>query len=259
MSLTVVQSRRSVLGSVSSRQSFSSALALRELLQGAQNLAAYEEIRSLASYGKKTPSLASTATGNSILSGGTSLSSLSTADLSNLKLVNLGEREKIFAVSGTELQSRMTRGVLVNKQAQIQEYCLNPTEASEELVGCMKILMSICSAIATHPYLIITPPLANAELPETREAEYLVASSGKFVALGNILESLRGDKEIKIGIVVQNTKGMDLLEGFLRGRGIRVKRTDGAGVREQQSFESRGGANVTLVLGGRAGARAIVV
>ena len=131
----------------------------------------------------------------------------------------------------------MTRGVLVNKQSQIQQFCLNSMEASDELTETMKILMTTCSAIATHPYLIITPPLANAELPETKEAEYLVASSGKFVALGKLLDSLRGDKEVKVGIVVQYTKGMDLLEGFLRGKGIRVKRTDGAGVREHQTVD----------------------
>jgi Class II histone deacetylase complex subunits 2 and 3 len=245
---------------VASRQSFSSAVALRERLQGAQNTAAIEEIRSLASYAKKTPSLASSAAGSSILSSGASLSSLSTtASLSNLKLVNLGEREMILAVSGTELQSRMTRGVLINKQAQIQKFCLNPTGASKELTEAMKILMTTCSAIATHPYLIITPPLANSDLAEPKEAEYIVASSGKFVALGRILDSLRGDKEIKIGIVVQHVKGMELLEGFLRGKGIRAIRSDGAGVREQQVIESRSGANVTLVIGGKTGARAIVV
>jgi hypothetical protein len=257
MELIAGQSRRSVSGS--SHQSFSSAVSLRERLQSVQNQAAYEQIRSLASYAKKTPSLNSSATGSSILSGGTSISSLSTTDLSNLKLVNLGEREKILAVSGSELQSRMTRGVLINKQSQIQQFCLNSTEASDQLTETMKTLMTTCSAIATHPYLIITPPLANAELPEAREAEYLVASSGKFVALGKLLDALQGDKEVKIGIVVQNTKGMELLEGFIRGKGIRVKRADGAGVREQQTVESRGGANVILVLGGKAGARAIVV
>ena len=257
--LTLISGQSRRQSSAGSHQSFSSAIALREQLQKAQNPAAYEQIRSLALYPKKTPSLASSATGSSIISGGTSISSISAADLSNLKLVRLGEREKILAVSGSELQSRMTKGVLVNKQAQIQEFCLNPTNASDELTTTMKDLMATCSEIATHPYLIITPPLANAELPERREAEYLVASSGKFVALGKILHSLQNEKEVKVGIVVQNTKGVDLLEGFLRGNGIKVKRSDGAGVREHQQVESRTGANVTLVLGGRAGARAILV
>jgi SNF2 family DNA or RNA helicase len=219
----------------------------------------YKEIRSLASYAKKTPSLTSSVTGSSILSGGTSVSSLSTADLSNLKLVNLGEGEKILAVSGSVLQSRMTRGVLINKQAQIQQFCLNPIDASDELVATMKTLISTCSAVATHPYLIIAPPLANADLDEAKEAEYLMSSSGKFAALGKILDALQSDKETKVGIIVQTVKGMDLLEGFLRGRNIRVKRTDGASVREQQNVQSRGGPTATLVLGGKAGARAIVV
>jgi hypothetical protein len=153
----------------------------------------------------------------------------------------------------------MTKGVLYKKQAQIQQFCLNPTEASKELMESMKELMMTCSVIATHPYLIITPPLANADLPESKEAEYIIAASRKFVALGKILDCLRSDKEIKIGVVVQHVKGMDLLEGFLRGKGIKVRRADGAGVREQQHIESRVGANVTLILGGRAGARAIVV
>lgn len=234
-------------------------MALKERLQSVSNSAVYKEIRSLATYAKKTPSLTSTATGSSILSGGTSASSLSTVDLSNLKLVNLGEGEKILAVSGSALQSRMTRGVLINKQAQIQQFCLNPIDSSEELVTTMKVLMNTCSAVATHPYLIIAPPLANAELDEAKEAEYLMSSSGKFTALGKILDALQGDGEIKVGIMVQDVKGMDMLEGFLRGRKIRVTRTDGASVREQQHVQSRGGPNVTLVLGGKAGARAIVV
>ena len=252
----IVHSRRSTSGS---QQSFSSSLALRERLQSVSNSAVYNEIRSLATYAKKTPSLTSTATGSSILSGATSVSSLSTADLSNLKLVNLGQGEKILAVSGSALQARMTRGVLINKQAQIQQFCLNPIDASEELVATMKTLMSTCSDVATHPYLIIAPPLANADLDEAKEAEYLMSSSGKFGALGKILEALQGDKEIKVGIIVQSVKGMDILEGFLRGRKIRVKRTDGASVREQQNITGRGGPTVTLVLGGKAGARAIVV
>jgi hypothetical protein len=107
--------------------------------------------------------------------------------------------------------------------------------------------------------MIITPPLANAELPEQREAEYLGSSSGKFVALGRILEALSGDKEVRIGIVVEDVKEMDLLEGFLRGRGVRVRRTDSAGVRGQQLVDTRGGANCTLVISGKAGARSIVV
>lgn len=123
----------------------------------------------------------------------------------------------------------------------------------------MKVLMSTCSAVATHPYLIIAPPLANADLDEAKEAEYLMSSSGKFAALGHILDALQGDKETKVGIMIQDVKGMDMLEGFLRGRKVRVKRTDGAGLREQQDVQSRGGPNVTLVLGGKAGARAIVV
>lgn len=119
--------------------------------------------------------------------------------------------------------------------------------------------MSTCSAVATHPYLIIAPPLANADLDEAKEAEYLMSSSGKFAALGKILDALRSDKETKVGIMVQDVKGMDMLEGFLRGRNIRVRRTDGESVREQQNVQSRGGPDITIVLGGKAGARAIVV
>lgn len=213
----------------------------------------------MATYSKKTASLASSATTNSLLTGETSLSSLSSANLTDLKLVTLGEREKILAVSGSQLQSRMTKGVLINKQTQIQQFCLNPVDATDGLTQSMGVLIRTCSDIATHPYLIITPPLANADLPEAKEAEYLTASSGKFVALGKLLDSLQGDREIKVGIVIGQAKGMDLLEGFLRGKGIRVNRTDGATVREQQVLESRNGPNVTLVLGGRLGARAIVV
>lgn len=184
---------------------------------------------------------------------------MSTDAPANFKPVKLGEREVILAVGGSDLQARMTRGALINKQTQIQEFCLNPNEASGETVETMKELMRTCSHIATHPYLIIVPPLANADLPESREAEYLTASSGKFVALGKILDALKGGKEVKIGIVVQNAKGMDLVEGFLRGRKIRVTRTDGQGMREQQVTELRGGPNIILVLGGRVGSRAIVV
>jgi hypothetical protein len=123
----------------------------------------------------------------------------------------------------------------------------------------MKTLMSKCSGIATHPYLVITPPVANAELPDEKEAKYLVASSGKFVALGKLLDALKGDKEVKVGIVVEDVKGVELIDGFLRGRGIRVRRTDGAGVRGVQTGDLRGGPSVTIVLGGKAGSRAIVV
>jgi hypothetical protein len=191
------------------------------------------------------------------MSGNISMSSISST-LSHLK-VDLGDREKVFPVAGSELQYRMTRGVIHNRQDDIKAYCLDPDAADETLRERMRALMATCSAIATHPYLIITPPLANAELPESREAEYLVASSGKFVALGLLLDQLRGDKEIKIGIVVHDIKGIDLLEGFLRGKGIRVLRTDGTSVREAQAGTSRGGPNVQLVLGGKAGFRALVV
>ena len=250
--------RRSVSGSVASHQSFSSSLALREQLQATQNQAAYEKIRALASYSKKTPSLTSSASASSILSGNTSVSSISET-LSNLKLVDLGPREKILAVAGSELQSRMTKGVLINRQGDIQAFCLNPVEADPKVVESMRSLMGTCSAIATHPYMIITPPLANAELPEDREAEYLVASSGKFVALGMLMDQLQGDKEIKVGIMAQDVKLIDLLEGFLRGKGIRVRRSDGSSVRGNQPVVPRGRPNVTLVLSGRAGSRAIVV
>jgi hypothetical protein len=179
--------------------------------------------------------------------------------LTNLKLVTLGEGESILAVSATALQTRLTRGILINKQTQIQEFCSNAGDASEDLIASIKELVENCSRLATHPYMIITPPLANAELPEQREAEYLGSSSGKFVALGRILEALSGDKEVRIGIVVEDVKEMDLLEGFLRGRGVRVRRTDSAGVRGQQLVDTRGGANCTLVISGKAGARSIVV
>lgn len=249
--------RRSASASVAS---FSSSVALRERLQQTHDNATFEQIRALASYGKKTPSLTSSVSASSILSGGGSVSSLSSAEcLSQLTLVTLGEEEHIFAVSASELQQRMTRGVLINKQTQIQEFCLRPIEASEEMVQSMKSLMKTCSDLATHPYLIITPPLANADLPEPKEAEYLVVASGKFVALGRILDALKGEKEFKIGIVIESAKGTELLEGFLRGKSIPVRRTDGNSVRDQQIVEGRGGPNVTLVLGGKAGARAIVV
>jgi hypothetical protein len=233
-------------------------LALREKLQATQNTAAYDRIRALASYSRKTPSLTSSASGSSILSGNTNVSSISTT-LSNLKLVDIGPHEQILAVAGSELQSRMTKGVLVNRQEDIQAFCLNPVEADDAMIEKMRGLMTSCSAIATHPYLIITPPLANAELPEDKEVEYLVASSGKFVALGLLMDQLQGDKEIKVGIVAQDVKLVDLLEGFLRGKGIRVRRTDGSSVRGDQAVQARGGPNVTLVLSGQAGSRAIVV
>jgi hypothetical protein len=152
----------------------------------------------------------------------------------------------------------MTKGVLINKQQEIQDFCADAAAASDDLVTSMKTLISTCSDIATHPYLIITPPVANADLPETKEASYLIASSGKFVALGKLLDALQRDKEVKLGIVVQDVKGVELLDGFLRGKGIRVKRSDGAGVRGVQTGGIRG-PNVTLVLGGKAGSRAIVV
>jgi len=252
-------SRRSVSVSVASHQSFSSALALRERLRGTQDSAAYENIRAQASYGQKTPTISSAITSISNFSGNTGISSFSTDNLTNLKLVTLGERESILAVSATALQTRLTRGILINKQTQIQEFCSNAADASDELIASIKELVENCSRLATHPYMIITPPLANAELPEEKEAEYLGSSSGKFVALGRILEALSGDKEVRIGIVVEDVKEMDLLEGFLRGRGVRVRRTDSAGVRGQQTIESRGGANCTLVISGKAGARSMVV
>jgi hypothetical protein len=252
-------SRRSVSGSVQSHQSFSSAVLLQERLRGTQDSAAYEQIRAQASYLQKTPTVSSAITSISNFSGNTGISSVSTENLTNLKLVTLGEGESILAVSATALQTRLTRGILINKQTQIQEFCSNAADASEDLIASIKELVENCSRLATHPYMIITPPLANAELPEQREAEYLGSSSGKFVALGRILEALSGDKEVRIGIVVEDVKEMDLLEGFLRGRGVRVRRTDAAGVRGQQLVEGRGGANCTLVISGKAGARSIVV
>ena len=252
-------SRRSVSGSVQSHQSFSSAVLLQERLRGTQDSAAYEQIRAQASYLQKTPTVSSALTSISNFSGNTGISSVSTENLTNLKLVTLGEGESILAVSATALQTRLTRGILINKQTQIQEFCSNAGDASEDLIASIKELVENCSRLATHPYMIITPPLANAELPEQREAEYLGSSSGKFVALGRILEALSGDKEVRIGIVVEDVKEMDLLEGFLRGRGVRVRRTDSAGVRGQQLVDTRGGANCTLVISGKAGARSIVV
>ena len=251
-------SGRSISASVPP-QSFSASLGLKERLQGAQNHGIYEEIRALASYGKKTPSLSSSVTGSSLLSPDTSLSSLSPESLSGLKLIQVGEGEHIFAVQGSELQARMTQGVLLNKQKEIQEFCLNPDAASEDLVEAMRELVATCTALATHPYLIITPPLANADMPEAKEAEYLVASSGKFVTLGKIMEEFRGEKNLKIGIVVENAKTVELLEGFIRGKGIKVRRTDGAGVRENQVVDPRTGPTVTIVIGGKAGFNAIVV
>jgi len=239
---------------------FSAQLGLKTRLENAKNNAAYEEIRSMASYGKKTRSLASSVSqGSSLLSQATSASSLSTEHLRNMKLVQLGELEMILGVPATELQVRMTRGVLINKQKEIQEFCLNPNEANEQIVEIMKDVVETCSAIATHPYLIITPPLANAELPEPREAEYVIASSGKFSVLAKILDALKGDKEIKIAVVVESAKGLELLEGFLRGKDIRVRRSEGGSVRSQQLVEGRGGPSVLLVLGGKAGFRAMVV
>ena len=252
-------SKRSISGSVQSHRSFSAALSLRERLKETQNNAAYDEIRALASYSRKTPSMNSSNITGSLLSWNTSLSSMSTERLANLKLVTLGEGEYILAVSATELQTRLTRGILIKKQTQIQEFCSNPLEASEELTASIKGLIENCSRLATHPYMIITPPLANAELPEEKEADYLGSSSGKFVALGRILAALSAEKEVRIAVVVEDVKEMDLVEGFLRGRAARVRRTDSGGVRGQQIIESRGGASVTLVLSGKAGARSIVV
>lgn len=213
----------------------------------------------MTSHPKKTPSLASSVTGSSLLSGATTFSSQSTANLANLRLVTLGENEKILAVQGSELQSRMSRGVLINRQAQIRAFCLSPVDASDEAVSEMKEVVSTCSDIATHPYLVIMPPLAKADLPEEKEAEYLIAASGKFVALGKILDALKEGGEVKVGIIVGSARGMDLVQGFVRGKGIKITRTDGAGVRDPQIVESRGGPTVLLVLGGKAGARAIVV
>ena len=152
----------------------------------------------------------------------------------------------------------MSRGVLINRQAEIRAFCLNAEDASEETVEAMKGVVEQCSDIATHPYLVITPPLANADLPERKEAEYLVAASGKFVALGGILDALREGGEGRVGIVVGSVRGMDLVEGFVRGKDIKVVRTDGAGMRDPQVVETRG-LTVSLVLGGLAGSRALVV
>jgi Class II histone deacetylase complex subunits 2 and 3 len=246
------QSRRSGSG-----PSFSATYALRERFQAARDESAYENIRALASYARKTPSLMSSATANSVISTETSVSSL--GNISGLKLVALGEKEYILSVPGTELQKRMTKGVLVNKQEEIRAFCNDSAGATEETVESMKILMQTCSDIATHPYAIITPPLANVELPEPKESEYLTVSSGKFIALGSILKSLHQDKEIRIGIVLRNVKAMDLVEGFLRGREIRVRRTDGESFRPQQNLPNARGPTITLVLGGPLGFRAIVV
>ena len=252
-------SRRSISGSAVSHQSFSSTLALRERLQGTQDSEAYERIRTQASYARKTPTASSILTSASNFSLNTGVSSVSTNNLTNLRLVKLGEGESLLAVSATALQTRLTRGILINRQTQIQEFCSNALDASDELTALMKELVENCSRLATHPYMIITPPLANAELPEEKEAEYLGSSSGKFVALGRILDALSEDKEVRVGVVAEDAKEIDLLEGFLRGRGVRVRRTDSAGVRSAQLVDSRGGANVTLVISGKAGARAMVV
>jgi len=234
-------------------------ISLKERLQNVTNRATHEEIVRMTSYPKKTASLSSSATGSSLLSAATTASSMSNANLENLRLVTLGENENILAVQGSELQSRMSRGFIVNRQSQIRAFCLNSESANDEMVAEMKAVVSTCSDIATHPYLVITPPLANADLPEKKEAEYLVAVSGKFAALGKILDSLKDGGDVRVGIMIGTPRGMDLVEGFLRGKGIKVTRTDGAGVRDPQVVESRAGPNVTLVLGGKAGARAIVV
>ena len=234
-------------------------ISLKERLQSVPNQANLDEIVKMTSYPKKTPSLSSSVTGSSLLSAASTASSKSTTDIASLRLVTLGENEKILAVQGSELQSRMSRGVITNRELQIREFCLNSESANDETVAEMKRVISTCSDIATHPYLVITPPLANADLPEKKEAEYLVAVSGKFMALGKILDSLKDGEEVRVGIMIGSPRGMDLVEGFLRGKGVKVTRTDGAGVRDPQVVESRGGPNVTLVLGGKAGARAIVV
>lgn len=229
---------------------------LKERFQGTTNLQAHEEIRKLTSYPKKTPSLASSATGASLLSTNTTVSSASTT-LSNLRLVTLGENEHILAVSSTPLQARMSRGVVVERQREIRAFCLNAEDTSEETVTQMRGILEHCSSIATHPYSVVIPNLGNVDLPERDEAKYLANASGKFVALGKILDALREGGDGRVGIVVGNARGMEMVEGFVRGKGIKLVRTDGAGMRDPQVVETRG-LTVTLVLGGRAGSRALV-
>jgi Class II histone deacetylase complex subunits 2 and 3 len=237
--------------------SFTSMINLKERLQSTTNQQAHEEIRKLTSYPKKTPSLASSATGASLLSTQTTASSASTT-LSNLRLVTLGENEHILAVSATGLQVKMSRGVLGNRHKEIQAFCLNAEDASEETVTEMKDIMERSSEIAMHPFMAITPTLPNTNLSEKDESGFLVAASGKFVALGKILDALQEGGEARVGIMVGSVRGIELVEGFVRGKGIKVIRTDASGVvRDPQVVETRG-LTVTLVQGGKAGSRAIV-
>ncbi|RPB12448.1 hypothetical protein P167DRAFT_605614 [Morchella conica CCBAS932] len=113
---------------------------------------------------------------------------------------------------------------ITEKHGEIKRYLSNPHGADAALVDAMQEILANTGKIATHPDLLMKK-IEVSDAAAGKEADYHAAMSSKFVFLRAFLVAVR-QQHLKIVIVAERGKIIDILEIFLRGIRIAYTRLD---------------------------------
>ncbi|KAA8900738.1 class II histone deacetylase complex subunits 2 and 3-domain-containing protein [Sphaerosporella brunnea] len=142
-------------------------------------------------------------------------------------------------------QEEVYRQEILKKHADIDVFLSLGEKAAQDVQRSAFDLLRSAALIATHPHLVYS--VAALGVSDEKQAEYHVLMSSKFRFLRDLFAVIK-EENIKIAIVAENGKLIDMLEIFFRGIKIAHKRLDKLSVLEPISEDDvEGMAQVFIV------------
>ncbi|SCU86972.1 LAMI_0D04258g1_1 [Lachancea mirantina] len=124
-------------------------------------------------------------------------------------------------------------------------------------VQMMYLLAANIRAVANHPSLLVSHYMPR-QLLLMEPGERLIAASHKFQVLASIVDKFSGrDRNrftgsMKLALIAHNVKELDLIEGFLLGKLVRIKRLSGTSLfDEKHVYDSSVSSDAPSVMSSR--------
>ncbi|OLL21785.1 HDA1 complex subunit 3 [Neolecta irregularis DAH-3] len=179
-------------------------------------------------------------------------------DDTSASTISLGPSEYAIPIGIEEVQKKIYLHLFQSQTKAILQYCGDPEAAEDNPTQIMRKIHRDLSKVLSHHLLLSSVEDTPEDMTEEKLATYIAQSSSKFHYLGDLLDKLR-DSRMTIGIFVEEGKLLLLVEEFLRGKYIRVKRLDEISGKPEQSQDNISAVRVNLIPTGKDGERAVVV